>query len=205
MIKNPFSGKLISFDGLDGSGLSTQSNLLRWFLEKQGIEVFLTHYPTEKSAFSSKISQIMNGEIAADPIEFHQLIAQDRKEDFKNWVIPALQEGKWVLTDHYVFASLAFGPENESQIPIYEEMNKDFFLPDLGFVILVKPETSMQRIINRGKKIQKMENLVKLRIAYDNFQIILKKYDFLKPIDGEQSIEDVHEKIKTIVKAELFK
>ncbi len=201
MIKNPYKGKLISFDGLDGSGLTTQAELLKWYLEKQGIDVFYTHYPTEKSAYSAEIQDIINGEKnMVDPVEFHRLIAKDRQEDFENWIIPALKNGQWVISDHYVFASLAFGPENETQMAAYEEMNKDFFLPDLGFVILVKPGTSMQRIISRGKKIQKMENIEKLKMAWNNFQIIMKKYNFLNLIDGEKTIEEVHESIVKIAR-----
>jgi len=204
MIKNPYKGKLISLDGLDGSGLSTQAGLLKWYLEKQGIEVFSTHYPTEKSAYSAKIQQVMNNEIEMDTFQFHSLMAKDRQEDFKNWIIPSLKRGKWVISDHYVFASLAFGPQEAEELEKYEELNKEFFLPDIGIVLMVKPETSLERIIKRGKKIQVYENLKRLQMAWNNFQGLLNKYDCLREVNGEQIIEKVHEDTKSIVKEVLL-
>jgi len=204
MIKNPYKGRLISLDGLDGSGLSTQAGLLKWYLEKQGIEVFSTHYPTEKSAYSAKIQQVMNNEIEMDTYEFHSLMAKDRHEDFKNWITPSLKRGKWVISDHYVFASLAFGPQGTEELEKYEELNKEFFLPDLGIVLMVKPETSLERITQRGKKVQVYENLKRLQMAWNNFQGLLNKYDCLREVNGEQIIEKVHEDIKSIVKEVLL-
>jgi dTMP kinase len=205
MIKNPYPGKLITIDGLDGSGKSMQAGLLKSFLEKNGKDVYLTHYPTEKSIYSTEIQRALKKEINLDSYQLHTLFAKDREEDFFNYVIPALKDSFYVVSDRYVFSSLAVGPKDISELEQYEELNKDFFVPDLGIIIVVKPETSLQRIIDRGEKIETYESLERLKIAYDGYMDILKKYDYLKLVDGEQSIEKIHEDIKALVKEYLLK
>ncbi len=203
MIKNPYPGKLITIDGLDGSGKSVQAGLLKLFLEKSGKGVYLTHYPTEKSAYSTDIQRALKKEISLDSYQLHTLMAKDRAEDFFNYVAPALKNGLFVISDRYVFSSLAVGPNNEEGLARYEELNKDFFLPDLGMTILLKPETCLQRIIQRGEKLQTYESLENLRKAYDNYQNLARKYG-LFIINGEQTIEKVHENIKALVKEVLL-
>jgi dTMP kinase len=204
MTKNPYLGRLITIDGLDGSGKSIQAGLLKSFLEKNGKDVYLTHYPTEKSEYSTDIQRALKKEIDIDSYQLHTLMAKDREEDFFNYVIPALKENYYVVSDRYTFSSLAVGPKDASELEKYEELNKDFFVPDLGIIILVKPETSLQRIIERGEEVETYESLENLKMAYDHYQELAKKYG-LFIIDGEQTIEKVHEDIKALVKETLLK
>ncbi len=204
MIKNPYSGKLITIDGLDGAGKSMQAGLLKSFLEKNGKDVYLTHYPTEKSIYSTDIQRALKKEINLDSYQLHTLFAKDREEDFFNYVIPSLKNNFYVISDRYVFSSLAVGPKDMGELEIYEKLNKDFFFPDLGIIILVKPETSVQRIIERGESLQSYENLENLRKAYENYQELAKKYG-LFIINGDQSIEKVNENIVALVKETLLK
>jgi len=203
MIKNPYSGKLISIDGLDGSGKSVQAGLLKLFLEKNGKDVYLTHYPSEKSQYSTEIQRALKKEIILDPYQLHTLMAKDRAEDFFNDVIPALKDGMFVVSDRSAFSSLAVGPQNNEELEKYEELNKEFFLPDLGMIILLKPETCLQRIIARGDKIEEYESLENLRRAYENYEKLAAKYG-LFIVNGEQTIENVHENIKALAKEVLL-
>jgi dTMP kinase len=205
MIKNPYPGKLITIDGLDGSGKSIQAGLLKSFLEKNGQDVYYTHYPTEKSVYSTEIQKALKKEINLDSYQLHTLFAKDREEDFFNYVIPSLKDHFYVICDRYVFSSLAVGPKDANDLARYEELNKDFFIPDLGMIVVVKPETSLQRIIDRGEKIETYESLERLKIAYDGYMDILRRYDYLKLIDGEQDIDKIHEDIKALVKETLLK
>src|SRR4030043_67748 len=109
MQKNSYSGKFIVIEGLDGSGQSTQTGLLRDFLIKKGQEVILTKEPTRDSEAGKKIKEILDEKIRIEPQKLQDLFAQDRKEHLEKLIVPALKEGKTVISDRYFFSTFAYG------------------------------------------------------------------------------------------------
>ncbi|MFH1841540.1 MAG: dTMP kinase, partial [Candidatus Nealsonbacteria bacterium] len=102
-------GKFIVFEGLDGSGQTTQANLLKDFLEEKGKEVVLTKEPTKNSEAGRRIREILDEKEKLDPIDLQRLFIQDRREHLDNLIIPSLKEGKTVISDRYFFSTIAFG------------------------------------------------------------------------------------------------
>src|SRR3989338_4884308 len=109
MGKNPYPGKFIVFEGLDGSGQSTQAAPLRDFLIKNGHEVVLTKEPTKDSEAGKKIREALGKNTEVSPMYLQGLFAEDRKEHLDKVIIPALMGGKTVISDRYFFSSFAFG------------------------------------------------------------------------------------------------
>jgi len=101
MLKNTNKGKFIVFEGLDGSGQSTQAGLLKDFLLEKGYEVILTKEPTIESEAGRKIRKVLDKKLNLSPKELQELFAQDRKEHLENIIIPALKQGKMVISDRY--------------------------------------------------------------------------------------------------------
>jgi dTMP kinase len=218
MKKNPYRGKFIVFEGLDGSGLSTQAKLLRDYLQNReqnggldriatrsvagGHEVILTKEPTIDSEAGRQIRTILDEKIKIDPSEIQKLFVQDRKEHLNNLIIPALKEGKIVISDRYFFSTFAFGAV-ASDLEWLIDLNKDFLLPDVTFLLLVRPEMCIDRIIKRGDGIKLFEKLPTLKKVYENYKIIAKMFEGVRVVNGEMTVEEVFEKIKKQI-SEIF-
>jgi dTMP kinase len=205
MLKNPYSGKLIVFEGLDGSGLTTQAKLLKEFLENKGIETILTKEPTKTSSVAEKIQSALSHKIEISPLELQKLFAKDREEHLNNLIIPALKNGQFVISDRYFFSSFAFGAETKEDLEKIIELNKDFLMPDLVILLKVDPEICIKRIQKRGEEIKLFEKKEKLEKVWQNYQLLKNKYfpDNLLEVDGEKSIEEVKEEVIRVVRLKL--
>jgi len=218
MKKNLYKGKFIVFEGLDGSGLSTQAKLLGDYLQNRGPahiatparsdaassgersvaggrEVILTKEPTMDSEAGRQIRAILDEKIKIEAAEIQRLFVQDRKEHLDNLIIPALRAGKIVISDRYFFSTLAFGAVS-SNLEWLIGLNKDFLLPDMTFLLLVRPEICVDRIIKRGEGVKLFEKLPTLEKVYKNYQIIAERFENIHVVNGEESAEEVFEEIK---------
>jgi dTMP kinase len=202
MQKNPYPGKFIVFEGLDGSGQSTQTKLLGSFSEKKGYQVILTKEPTLDSRAGRRIREALDEKISIEPDELQQLFAQDRKEHLEKLIIPNLKKGKIVISDRYFFSSFAYG-SIDLDLNWLIELNKDFILPDIIFFLEVRPEICLERIEKRGERIALFEKKEKLEKVWRNYKQVLDRFDNVYIINGEESIEEVFEQIKKIVTKEL--
>ena len=218
MKKNLYKGKFIVFEGLDGSGLSTQAKLLGDYLQNRGPahiatparsdaassgersvaggrEVILTKEPTMDSEAGRQIRAILDEKIKIEAAEIQRLFVQDRKEHLDNLIVPALRAGKIVISDRYFFSTLAFGAVS-SNLEWLIGLNKDFLLPDMTFLLLVRPEICVDRIIKRGEGVKLFEKLPTLEKVYKNYQIIAERFENVYVVNGEESAEEVFEEIK---------
>ena len=199
MKKNIYQGKFIVFEGLDGSGLSTQAKLVKEYLENRGIKTVLTKEPTKNSSIASKIHQALSHQIEIDSLQLQRLFAQDRREHLENLIIPSLKEGKFVISDRYFFSSFAFGSEKEEDLEKIIELNKDFLMPDLVLLLKVRPKVCIERIKKRGEEIKLFEKEEKLEKVWKNYQKLVDMFDVIKVIDGEQEIDKVQREVVGIV------
>ena len=198
MKKNPYSGKFIVIEGLDGSGQSTQTKFLKDFLEEKGYEVILTKEPTLDSQAGKEIKRVLKKKKKISPKELQELFAKDRREHLKTLIIPALQEGKVVISDRYFFSSFAFGSSSGLDLNWLIKINNEFLLPDITFFLAVSPKICLERIKKRGIEKTLFEEREKLEKVYKNYQKIVKKFPSVKIINGEKSIEEVFQQIKMI-------
>ncbi|MEK7061708.1 MAG: dTMP kinase, partial [Patescibacteria group bacterium] len=169
MIKHNYPGKFIVIEGLDGSGKSAQIELLVNFLEEIGRKVILTKEPTIDSEAGKKIKQVLIGEVKIEPLELQSLYVQDRKEHLEKKVIPALKEGKFVVSSRYAFSTFAYGASDGLDMDLLIKMNEQFLLPDLTIIIDVLPESCILRIESRGEPkelFEKKEKLTKVNEFY---------------------------------------
>jgi len=195
MQKNLYGGKFIVFEGLDGSGQSTQAKLLAEYFKKQGREVLLTKEPTKSTLAGKKIQIILNEKEKIKPIQLQELFAQDRREHLEKEIIPALKKGKIVISDRYFFSTLAFGGIN---VPVakLEKINADFLYPDKIFFLKVAPAECVRRIVKRGEGVKFFEKLDKLKKVSNNYKKICSRFPDVEVIDGEEKIERIHQIIR---------
>lgn len=204
MQKNNYAGKFIAIEGLDGSGQSTQVQLLSDFLIKNGHSVVSTKEPTKDSEAGKKIRQILNKNTSENtpvkPVYFQELFAQDRGEHLEKLVVPALREGKIVISDRYCFTSFAYGMAEGVDLDYLIKINENFLMPDLTIILKVSPAVCLKRIEERGSKKEFFERMDHFSRAVKNFEILPERFDNVYIIDGERPIDGVHQNIKALVK-----
>lgn len=199
MIKNNYPGKFIVIEGLDGSGQSTEASLLRDFFVGQGKEVIATKEPTMDSEAGKKIREALDKKINIESDELQKLFVQDRKEHLENLIIPALKQGKIVISDRYFFSTFAYGASGGLDLEWLIEINNDFLLPDLTIILKVRPEICISRIEGRGEPKTLFEKQEKLAKVWEVYKLMPERFENVKIIDGEQPIKKVFEDIKIIV------
>ena len=132
-------GVFICIEGLDGSGKSTQAKLLTKKLNKAGYNAIYTAEPSQ-----GKIGKFIRKRLfeqARMPTTAEALLfAADRIEHVQNQVAPALEEGKIVVSDRYVYSSLAYQGSAGLSLDWIEAVNANALKPDLCIFIDVEPE-----------------------------------------------------------------
>ena len=204
MIKHNYLGKFIVIEGLDGSGKSAQVELLVSFLESNppaggGKKVILTKEPTIDSEAGRKVKQALKKEIKIEPIELQSLYIQDRKEHLENKIIPALKEGKFVVSSRYAFSTFAYGACDGLDMDLLIKMNEHFLLPDLTIIIDVSAESCVQRIEGRGEPKELFEKKEKLTKVNEFYKKMPEMFENVIIINGERAILEVFEEIKNIL------
>jgi dTMP kinase len=102
-------GKLISFEGLDGSGKSTQIALLQTWLDARQVDYVGTREPGG-TALGVELRQLLlnRPDLAVTPLAETLLFQADRAQHFASLILPALDAGKLVITDRCFDASIAY-------------------------------------------------------------------------------------------------
>ena len=195
MRKNPYPGIFIVFEGLDGSGTTTQANLLFKYLKGQRKKVFLTGEPTR-----SLIGGLIEGQIAGDwqsSSECLQLLfTADRAYHLEKGIIPLLKKGITVICTRYILSTLAYGSIDIKDTKWLINLNKKFIWPDITFLLKVSPKICIQRIKKERFHKELFEKEEKLKKVYKNYLKFAKKLKSTYIIDGEKPIKEVGKEIK---------
>lgn len=151
-------GILIAFEGIDGTGKSTQIGLLADYLAAKGHRVVMTREPTD-GPYGRKIRSLFASRRQLTPDEELALFMEDRRQHVRELLIPALNEGKVILTDRYYLSTAAYqgaaGHDPGGIIAANEEFAP---LPDLVILLELTPAESVHRIKNlRGESLNDFE------------------------------------------------
>ncbi len=192
----------IAFEGLDGSGSSTQSRLLADRLEKNGKPSLLTKEPTSDSPVGKMIREVLQHKWSASPEGLQLLFCADRAEHLKNEIEPALQSGRVVISDRYLYSTLAYGGMSVD-MDWLKELNKNFRLPDITFLFKLDPAECIKRIAGRGSDFELFEKSDKLAKIWENYEKIAQEFPNIEVIDASQTIEEIAEVIWKSVSAKL--
>ena len=181
-------GAFIVIEGLDGSGKTTQARLLVQKLRSSHNAVYTTE-PSHGKIGSFIRESCLYEEKRLDSAAEALLFAADRVEHVQNEVIPALNEGKLVVSDRYVYSSLAYQGSAGLSLSWIEAINKHALKPDLAVFLDVAPETVLQRL-NRKKSI--MENLETQRSVREIYLKFVANGELVR-IDGDMPIDELSE------------
>jgi len=202
--KNPYPGRFIVFEGPDGSGTTTQANLLFKYLKRQGKKVYLTSEPTH-SLIGGLIESQISGDWQSSPECLQLLFTADRAYHLEKEIIPLLKKGIIVVCVRYILSTLAYGNLEIKDEKWLMEINKKFIWPNITFFLKVRPEICIQRIEKERFHKELFEKEEKLKKVFKNYLKFSKKFKNIYIIDGEKPIKEAFEEIKNKVCAQTLK
>ncbi len=187
-------GKFIAIEGLDGSGSSTQVNMLADYIFKKGLKAHITKEPT-----NNIIGGLIRGQLTnnwkTSQICFQLLFSADRAHHLETEIEPSLKKGNIVICDRYMYSTLAYGPVEGPDMEWLEQINSKFRRPDLTIILKVPPKVCIDRIKKTRHEIELFESEEKLTKVWQNYEKIEKKYKNIVIIDGNRPIEQIHKDI----------
>ena len=187
----------IVFEGLDGAGNSTQSMLLAEFLKGRGKDVLLTKEPTE-NPIGKIIRDVLQKKMKTSPVALQILFTADRGHHLHSEIEPALEQGKVVISDRYMFSTMAFGGLG-ADMEFLKHINSKFRVPDITFIIDVPPEVAIKRISSRQGDVELFEEAEKLEKTRKNYLKLKDQFPNVHVIDGDRPIEAVAAEVQKIV------
>ena len=189
-------GILIVFEGIDGSGKTTQAEILMENLQKEGVDSVYFQEPS-KGKWGHLIKKKALIADSLSPQEELALFQKDREDNVKKNLKPALQQKKVVILDRYYFSTMAYqGARGINSERIRRDNEKFAVRPDMVFILDVQASKGLKRIEDRKKKdmlFEKEDYLVKVREIFRGI-----KGDNIFHIDAMRSIQDISREIEKI-------
>jgi dTMP kinase len=192
----------IAFEGLDGSGKTTQVKLLADKFRDHNYNIHTTAEPTA-SRIGLMIKDIFKHKMDADHRTIAALYAADRLEHLlnkKDGIIKKMTAGCTVITDRYYFSSYAYHGVHMNMDWVIQanSLSADLLRPDLNIYIDISPETSVHRL-NKGRDAiqlyETLDNLKKVREKYFEAFERLKEIERIYITDGNRTPEDLSQDI----------
>lgn len=199
-------GKFITIDGVEGAGKSTQIDLICKHLYEKGIKVVRTREPGGTEVGEKIRSVLLDVENQAMHSDTELLLMfSSRNELIQNKIIPALNDGYWVVSDRFTDASFAYQGGgrmlNLDRIAELEDWVLGDFKPDLTLLLDVSVEVGMARIEARAAKdrieLEEREFFERVRSVF-----IRRSEAFperIKLIDASGAVDDIHSKIRALI------
>jgi dTMP kinase len=195
------NGIFIVIEGLDGSGKTTQANMLTERLQKTH-NVVCTAEPSQ-GKIGTFIRNCCLYEDKRLPVEAEALLfAADRIEHMQNEIAPALAEGKIVVCDRYTYSSLAYQGSMGLSLDWIKTINASAMQPDFSIFIDVSPERVLGRLQRKKSVMETLETQQKVREIYlkfvDKGELILIDGDEPKNVVSDELYSKVLGLLKTV-------
>ena len=199
---NMSKGVFIAFEGIDGSGKSTQIQLLTEKIKEKGIRCYQTCEPST-GPLGSMTRQILTGRIKTDNRVIAAMFAADRLDHLLNEVdgiVAKVEDGICVITDRYYFSSYAY---HSVDVPMdwvikTNEESAKVLRPDVTVFIDIDADTAMERITKNRfhtELFEKKSRLEKVRNNYLKAFELMKEEEKVLIVDGTKSVEEIAEEI----------
>jgi dTMP kinase len=192
-------GMLVAFEGIDGTGKSTQIRLLAESLRGQGHDVQVTREPTD-GPFGQRIRELYASRAEVSKEEELELFLSDRRQHVAEVIGPALAAGRIVLTDRYYLSTAAYqGAVGLDPVEIIRRNEQFAPVPDLVLLLVVPPALGVKRIRTlRGEAPNAFEQEEGLQRVASIFDLLDRGY--IRRIDASQSVEEVQRAVYDAVR-----
>ncbi|MCK8482663.1 dTMP kinase [Aliiroseovarius sp. S2029] len=204
------AGLFISFEGIDGSGKSTQARMLAQALQDDGREVVLTREPGGSPGAEEIRALVLEG----DPDRWSAqtellLFTAARRDHLERLIHPALSDGKTVITDRFADSTRIYQGTRSGDLRDMVDQLHDLVIgrePDLTFLIDMDPDLGLSRAKGRGGTEERFEDFGadlqhKMRAGF--LELAQKHPDRFRVIDGTREIDVVAADVLSVARAAL--
>ena len=188
-------GFFICIEGLDGCGKTTQTKILVEKLKKKGYDAVYTAEPSRGKIGRFIKKYCLHRDKRISSIVEALLFAADRYEHVGNDILPALKNGKIVVSDRYVYSSLAYQGAAGLSLDWIRRINEHALAPNLAIFIDVEPNTVIQRLKPKKSVMENLETQRKVREVYMKF---VENGELIR-VNGNKSKKEVANEILSIV------
>jgi dTMP kinase len=196
----------VSFEGVDGSGKSTQAELLAEHLRGAGRDVVLTREPGG-TPLGEAIRGLLLGGDAMAPWAEAALFAAARAELVAEVIAPALDRGSWVVCDRFVDSSLAYqGIARDLGVDEVLELNLPAVggrLPDRTFALLVDPDESARRLGDAPDRIEREGDAFRARVIEAYRELAQRFPERIVLLDGSRPVGEVAQAVVADLEAHV--
>jgi len=202
--------KFIVFEGIDGSGKSTQAKLLQQKLNEAGHKTYATFEPTD-SPIGSIIRNIFKRRIEAAHETIAGLFVADRLDHLlnnTNGILKKLNEGYTVICDRYYLSSYAYQGAHVDMDWVIQANSKSAALlkADVTVYIDISPEESLARV-HKGRSdieiFENLENLEKVQAAYEKAIKLTQKQENIVRVNGVGNNKEIAAKVWEAIEQSL--
>jgi dTMP kinase len=206
------AGKLITFEGGEGTGKSTQTVLLADYLNDHGRSVVLTREPGGSDGAELIRALLVSGEVGRwSPLTEVLLLYAARAEHWQKVIAPALDRGDWVICDRFADSTLAYQGYGHGVDRVF--INKLYTTvigtrqPDWTFIFDLDPKVGVERALKRHTSENRVENMDMAfheRLREGFLKIAHQNPHRCHIVDATQSIYAIHREIaRTVLGVEL--
>ncbi|HSD98065.1 MAG TPA: dTMP kinase [Patescibacteria group bacterium] len=202
--KNPYKGKLIAIEGVDGAGKTTSSKELVKLLNKAGYNASYSKEPTDDVIGQFIREKILSGNMSMSPLALQYLFNADRAMHMEK-IEQLLEKGMIIVMDRYFWSSVAYGMKDMdkphrwfytafSMLSFYHQ----FIVPDITYFLKIPQNVALDRISTSKKHGEIYDNGESLKSIEKNYEHLLKEFPHeFTLIDGNRDA--------TLVQEDLYK
>lgn len=204
-------GLLICFEGIDGVGKSTQVERLVSYLKDSGYEVVETKW--NSSSLLKKPIKAAKKKHMLSPMLYSLMHAADMIVRYENEIVPALNANKVVVSDRYIYTSMARDAARGVDTDILDKIYADIRQPDILFHCVLPIHRAFARLVKEkdlsyygvGMDLNLADNMEDSYIKYENlvdksYRKILPKVSSYIRVDMGKSIEEIAQEVQKAVK-----
>jgi dTMP kinase len=203
------TGTFITFEGIDGSGKSTQLRLLTNYLKSSGCDLLVTREPGGTPLGLRLRAALLDAQEQVDPLTELLVFAADRAQHVRRLLRPSLEAGRVVISDRYADATVAyqgagrgFPPELITKIV---DLATAGLKPDLTLLFDLRVEVCLDRTRrrtegkNRGDRLDAENAEFHSRVRDEYLRIAAAEPERVKIIDSSGPIDVTHQQVREIV------
>jgi dTMP kinase len=200
ILKNDKPGKLITVEGVDTAGKSTQVELLARDLFEKGKEVEVYHFPMYERPIGNLIGQLLN--VKSDTykvnLEAMQMLYVADQLDFQRELNEKLADGINVILDRYDLSTIVYYATRtsmaESMSVVYKKWQTQLLKPDLTFILNLPPREIAKRKGTLDLFERDLDFMTKVSFGYETLARMLTDRQIVS-LDAKEDIKTIHEKI----------
>lgn len=188
-------GFFICIEGLDASGKTTQARRLVRNLRRKGFGAVYTTEPSSGEVGRFIREHILQRRKRVPSVVEALLFAADRIDHVERKIKPALQEGKIVVCDRYVFSSIAYQGAAGLNVRWIEEINGSALPPDIAIYL----DVPMELLIKRMKRKRSVMETLEVQRKVQEIYMKLVESGRLVPIDGNRPVDEISRNVLEII------